>query len=59
MMKNAGYTRLEDLSKYHGLGIRVLGAGILREKEDVVLQKEGLIRDVAHRLIWRPVFTGH
>lgn len=59
MMKNAGYTQLEDLSKFHGLGIRVLGADILREREDVVLQKDGRRRDVAHRPIRRPVFIGH
>lgn len=59
MMKNAGYIQLEDLSKCHGLAIRVLGAGILREREDVVLQKDGRTRDVAHRPIRYAMFTGH
>ena len=59
MTKNAGSIQLEDHSKYHGLEMRVLGAGTLREREDVVLQKDDRTRDVAHRPIPRPVFTGH
>lgn len=58
MMRSAGYILREDHSKYHGLEMRVLDAGTLREREDVVLQKDGRKRDVAHRPIRQPVFTG-
>lgn len=58
MTKNAGSIRREDLSKYRDLVMRVLGAGILREREGVVLQKDGRTKDVARRPTRCPVFTG-
>lgn len=57
IMRNAGYIPQEGLSKYLGLGMRVLGADVLREKEDVILPKDGRIRDVTRHLTRRPVFT--
>ncbi|GAM40308.1 hypothetical protein TCE0_038f12563 [Talaromyces pinophilus] len=59
METELGEQLFDKQSKYHGLEMRVLGAGTLREREDVVLQKDDRTRDVAHRPIRCPVFTGN